>query len=69
LLIVTAVCCNVWVGYGARGEKLTASLLIVLPVVIGIPFSLIADIDALRGGLIPVRAQNLVSLAQSLPQP
>ena len=68
LLIITAICCHVLVGYGARGEKMSASLLIVLPLVISISFLLIADIDAPRRGLIRVKPQNLVALADSLPK-
>jgi hypothetical protein len=68
LLILTAICCHVLVGYGARGEKMSASLLIVLPLVISISFLLIADIDAPRRGLIRVKPQNLVALADSLPK-
>jgi len=65
LLIITAICCHVLVGYGARGEKMSASHLTVLPLVISIAFLLIADIDAPRGGLIRVRPQNLVAIADS----
>jgi len=61
LIVITALCCHPLVGYGARGEKLTASLLVVLPLVISISFLLIADIDATCGRLIRVRPQNLVS--------
>jgi hypothetical protein len=68
LLIITAICCHVLVGYGARGEKITAALLFALPLVISISFLLIADIDAPRGGLIRVKPQNLVSLADSFPK-
>ena len=67
LLVITAVCYNGLVGYRARGKKLTASLLIVLTVVIGISLLLIADIHAPRGGLMRIKPQNLVSLAQSVP--
>ena len=69
LLIITAICCHVLVGYGARGEKMSASLLIVLPLVISISFLLIADIDAPRRGLIRVKPQNLVALDDSLELP
>jgi hypothetical protein len=68
LLVITAICCNVLVGYGARSGGLKAVLLIVLPIVISISFLLIADIDAPRGGLIRIKPQNLASLAQSLPR-
>jgi hypothetical protein len=68
LLVITAICCHVLVGYGARGAKISAVLLIVLPIVISISFLLIADIDAPRGGLIRVKPQNLVALSDSLPK-
>src|SRR5215468_7532111 len=41
-------------------------LLLVLPLVVAIAFFLIADIDSPRRGLIHVKPQNLLSLAQSL---
>jgi len=66
LLLLTAICCNVLVGYGARGAGIGARLLMVLPVVVSISFLLIADIDSPRGGLIHVAPQNLVSLYESL---
>jgi hypothetical protein len=69
LMITTAICCNVLVGYGARNADVKASLLLVLPVVVSISFLLIADIDSPRGGFIHVAPQNLVSLAESLSPP
>lgn len=66
LLMLTAIWCNVLVGYGARGAGIAAKLLTVLPVVVSISFLLIADIDSPRGGLIHVAPQNLASLYQSL---
>jgi hypothetical protein len=68
LLIVTAFCCNVLIGYGGRGGHARDLLLIVFPIVISISFLLIADIDAPRGGLIRVKPQNLVALSDSLPK-
>ena len=68
LLIVTAICCNVLIGYGARGDRARAMLLIAFPVVISISFLLIADIDSPRPGLIRVRPQNLLALSDSLPK-
>jgi hypothetical protein len=68
LLIVTAICCNILIGYGARGERARHILLIVFPVVVSISFLLIADIDAPRGGLIRVKPQNLAALLDSLPK-
>jgi hypothetical protein len=67
LLVATAICCNVLVGYAARGANTRAALLLVLPLVVSISFLLIADIDSPRGGFIHVAPQNLVSLSQSLP--
>jgi hypothetical protein len=65
LLIITAISCHVLVGYGVRGEKVGSVLLLALPLVVAISFLLIADIDAPRGGLIRVKPQNLVAVADS----
>ncbi len=67
LMIVIAICCNLLVGYGARGA-IKAGLLFILPLVVAISFVLIADIDSPRGGFIHVVPQNLESLSQSLPK-
>jgi len=64
LLIVTAICCNLLVGYGARSANTKSVLLLVLPLVVSISFLLIADIDSPRSGLIHVVPQNLESLSQ-----
>ena len=66
LMAVIAVCCNVLIGYGARGVKAQRILLLVLPLVVSISFLLIADIDSPRGGVIHVHPQNLISLSESL---
>jgi hypothetical protein len=65
-MAVIAICCNLLFGYGARRPEVEGIMMLVLPIVVSISFSLIADIDSPRGGLILVRPQNLVSLAQSL---
>jgi hypothetical protein len=67
MMVAIAVCCNLLVGYGARQAKAQGILMLVLPLVVSISFSLIADTDSPRGGVIRVRPQNLVSFAQSLP--
>jgi hypothetical protein len=67
LMIAIAVCCNLLVGYGAHNAGFRAGLLFILPLVVSIAFLLIADIDSPRGGFIHVVPQNLVSLAESLP--
>jgi hypothetical protein len=66
LMGVIAVCCNLLVGYGARGSESERVLMLIIPVVVSISFFLIADIDSPRGGVILVQPRNLVSLAQSL---
>ncbi len=66
LMLLTAVCCNALVGYGAQNPRAGRGLLTILPVVVAISFGLIADIDSPRGGLIRVVPQNLDALAQSL---
>ena len=66
LMVAIALCSNVLVGLGIRNVRTEWKLLLVLPLVIAIAFLLIADIDSPRGGLILVRPQNLLSLAESL---
>jgi hypothetical protein len=67
LLIAIAICCNVLIGYGARCTKAKATLFFILPFVVSLSFSLIADIDSPRSGIIRVVPQNLISLSHSLP--
>ena len=68
LMIAISICCNLLVGYGARGAQVKSTVLLILPLFVSIAFLLIADIDAPRGALIHIPPQNLVSLAQSLPR-
>jgi hypothetical protein len=68
LMSAIAICCNLLIGYGARGPEAKSLLFLVLPLVVGISFFLIADIDSPRGGVVRVLPQNLTSLAQSLPK-
>lgn len=65
-LILTAVGCNILVGYGSRSILASSRLLFVMPLLVAISFLLIADIDSPRGGLIHVSPQNLAALWQSL---
>src|SRR5664279_3458951 len=65
-LILTAVGCNLLVGYGSRSILASSRLLFVMPLLVAISFLLIADIDSPRGGLIHVSPQNLAALWQSL---
>jgi len=57
------------IGYGARNAKAEGALFAVLPLVVSVSFLLIADIDSPRSGIIHVRPQNLLSLAESLRTP
>jgi hypothetical protein len=66
LMAAIAICCNLLIGYGARGGEARTMLLLVLPLIVSISFCLIADIDSPRGGIVRVRPQNLISLSQSL---
>ena len=61
-----AICGCTLVGYGAHGFKAEAYFIWVLPMVISIAFFLIADIDSPRAGLIRVKPQNLIDVAQSM---
>ena len=67
LVVAIAILSTAFVGYSARYAGLRSVLLAVLPLAISISFFLIADIDSPRRGFIAVTAENLVSLAQSLP--
>ena len=66
LMAAIAIGCNFLIGYGARRGGARTMLLLVLPLVISISFTLIADIDSPRGGVVRVHADNLMSLARSL---
>ena len=65
-LALTAIGCNLLVGYGSRTDQTKSSLLLVMPLLVAISFMLIADIDSPRGGLIHVAPQNLTALWRSL---
>jgi hypothetical protein len=67
LMLSIAICCNLLIGYGARGAEKKTVLFTILPLLVAISFFLIADIDSPRGGIIRVVPQNLKSLAESLP--
>ena len=65
-LFLTAIGCNVLVGYGSHTDRAKSGLLVVMPVLVAVSFLLIADIDSPRGGLIHVPPQNLNALWHSL---
>ncbi|MFU5483908.1 hypothetical protein ACM7XN_20640 [Pseudomonas aeruginosa] len=66
LLGVVAICCNMMVGYNARGLRRRAGLLLILPVVISMSFMMIADIDAPGRGIIRVKPVNLEYLYETI---
>ncbi len=66
LMAAIAICCNLLIGYGARRGEAKGILLLVLPLILSISFTLIANIDSPRGGMVRVHPQNLESLSQSL---
>ena len=65
LMAAIAICGNLLIGYGSR-RAAKGILFFVITLVVSISFFLIADIDAPRRGIIRVRPQNLISLAESL---
>ena len=66
LMVGIAICCNVLFGFGSHSKKRGAKRLLILPLIVSIAFMLIADIDTPRHGLIEVKPQNLLGLAESL---
>jgi hypothetical protein len=66
LMGIIAICGNTMVGLYLRGILPRSSLLMVLPAVVAVSFFLIADIDSPRGGLIHVKPENLINVAQAL---
>jgi hypothetical protein len=65
LMGFVAIACNFLLGYSERHTRRVT--LFVFPLILTIPFVLIADIDSPRGGIIRVVPQNLSTLSQSLP--
>lgn len=65
LMWAIAICCNLMIGFYIR-PKDPKSIRFIMPIVIAVAFVLIADIDSPRSGLITIRPQNLISLADSL---
>ena len=66
LMGAVAVFSNLLVGYDTHSTEKGIVRQLALPLVVSIAFFLIADIDSPRRGIILVRPQNLISLAQSM---
>lgn len=66
LMLVIALFANLLVGYAAKRSKANSMMLLILPLIAGVSFFLIADIDSPRGGVIRIHPVDLQSLSQSL---
>jgi hypothetical protein len=66
LMAAIAIGCNFLFGYGLNNARAGAKLLVVLPIMVSVAFTLIGDIESPRHGIIRVSPQNLISLAVSL---
>jgi hypothetical protein len=66
LMVLIGMCANLLVGYGARGLKAGAGLLLIVPLIVSLSFMLVADIDSPRGGVIRVKPLNIHALADSI---
>ncbi|WP_250534601.1 hypothetical protein [Caballeronia sp. AZ10_KS36] len=67
LMVIIGFFCNVLIGYGTRSSRPARRLLMIMPLIVSISFTLIADIDSPRNGLIRVKPQNLMATAASMP--
>jgi hypothetical protein len=66
LMAAIAVGCNLLVGYGSPSVSPRSFLLVVLPLLVALALTLIADIDTPRHGVIQVSPNNLTTLLESL---
>jgi len=64
LMVAIAIFCNALIGLRARERK--ATLFLILPAVLSVTLSLIADIDSPRGGVIRVVPENLRAVVESM---
>ncbi|NEX93644.1 hypothetical protein [Caulobacter sp. 17J65-9] len=67
LMLLMAFASNVLLG--AVEHRKGTRILAILPVIVSVPFLLIADIDSPRAGIIRVQPVNLVAFVRSLPPP
>jgi hypothetical protein len=66
LMAAIAVGCNLLIGYGSPSVSPRSPMLAVLPLLVAIALTLIADIDTPRHGLIQVAPKNLTILLETL---
>jgi len=66
LMLLIALLCSVMVGYATSGATVRSLVLLILPLLLGIAFMLIADIDSPRGGVIHVAAENMAALSETM---
>jgi len=69
LIVLLSVCCNAMLGYSIRNPNMEKLLILIMPLFISDAFFLIMDIDSVRGGLITIAPDNLISLSQQLGKP
>lgn len=69
LMIAISVIAHMMIGFGTQSAKAESALFAVLPLVVSISFMLIADIDSPRAGIIRVKPQNLIAVAESMRAP
>jgi hypothetical protein len=66
LMLAIGVCSNVLFGYSTLEPETRLKRFAILPLILGIAFFLIADIETPRHGLINVVPENLIALSNSL---
>ncbi|WP_408260864.1 bestrophin-like domain [Paraburkholderia caledonica] len=68
LMAIIGFLCNVLIGYGTKSKAPAQKFLLIMPFIVSISFTLIADIDSPRNGLIKVKPQNLLATASAMPR-
>lgn len=68
LLLFIALFCNVLIGYSIRHNTVKNGSLLILPLMMSISLSLVADIDSPRGGIIRIQPLNLINVQKTLTQ-
>lgn len=66
LMLAIGVCSNGLLGYSTLEPETRLKRLAILPLIMGIAFFLIADIESPRHGVINVEPENLIALSHTL---